>query len=88
MKKLLVLLVAALFAVTGVAATGCNQGEKEILVVMRENGSGTREAFEKVVKKGDVSLNDIVMGALPMLIIDIAMIALLCVFPGLALGIL
>lgn len=59
MKKLLVLLVAALFAVTGVAATGCNQGEKEVLVVMREYGSGTREAFEKVVKKDGVTLDDI-----------------------------
>ena len=58
MKKLLVLAVAAMLAVTGVAATGCN-GEKEILVVMRENGSGTREAFEKVVKNDEVSLDDI-----------------------------
>lgn len=58
MKKLLVLIVSALLAVTGVAATGCN-GEKEILVVMRENGSGTREAFEKVVKNNEVSLDDI-----------------------------
>lgn len=58
MKKLLVLIVSALLAVTGVAATGCN-GEKEILVVMRENGSGTREAFEKVVKNDEVSLDDI-----------------------------
>lgn len=62
MKKLLVLLVAALFAVTGVAATGCNQGEKNIRVILREASSGTREAFEKVVKKGDVSLNDITEG--------------------------
>lgn len=60
MKKVLVLLVAAMLAVTGIAATGCNQGEKEILVVMREAGSGTREAFEKVVKSADgVSLEEI-----------------------------
>lgn len=59
MKKVLVLLVAVMLAVTGIAATGCN-GEKEILVVMREAGSGTREAFEKVVKSEDgVSLEKI-----------------------------
>ncbi|PWM74588.1 MAG: hypothetical protein DBX59_03405 [Bacillota bacterium] len=62
MKKLLVLIVAAMLAVTGVAATGCNKGEKEILVVMRESGSGTREAFEKVVKKDGVSLEKISKG--------------------------
>ena len=33
----------------------------------------------------DVSLNEIVMGALPMLLIDIVMIVLLCIFPGIAL---
>ena len=62
MKKLLVLAVAAMLAVTGVAATGCNQGEKDILVVMRENRSGTREAFEKVVEKDGVTLDDITGG--------------------------
>ena len=58
MKKVLVLLVAAMLAVTGAAATGCG-GEKDILVVMREAGSGTREAFEKVVAKDGVTLEDI-----------------------------
>lgn len=59
MKKLLVLLVTALFAVTGVAATGCNQGgEKNIMVICREASSGTREAFEDNVEKDGVSLAD------------------------------
>ena len=30
-------------------------------------------------------MNEIVMGALPMLLIDIVMIVLLCIFPGIAL---
>jgi C4-dicarboxylate transporter DctM subunit len=33
----------------------------------------------------DVSLNDIVMGALPLLLIDLVMIILLCIFPNIAL---
>ena len=32
--------------------TGCNKAEKNISVVVREQGSGTREAFDKVVTDG------------------------------------
>lgn len=58
MKKLLVLIVSALLAVTGVAATGCNQGEKDIAVISREASSGTREAFEDAVNKDGKTLAD------------------------------
>ena len=49
MKKLLTILLSCLLLITGaVGLTACG-GEKNITVVAREQGSGTREAFDKVV---------------------------------------
>lgn len=51
MKKIITLLVACLLTVCGATGlTGCV--EKNITVVAREQGSGTREAFDKVVTDG------------------------------------
>ncbi|MBO5240976.1 MAG: substrate-binding domain-containing protein, partial [Clostridia bacterium] len=53
MKKLLTILLSTLLLVTGaVGLTACG-GEKNITVVAREQGSGTREAFDKVVTDGN-----------------------------------
>ena len=53
MKKLLTILLSMLLLVTGaVGLTACG-GEKNITVVAREQGSGTREAFDKVVTDGN-----------------------------------
>ncbi len=38
--------------------TGCNKAEKNISVVVREQGSGTREAFDKVVTNGNHFLEE------------------------------
>ncbi|MBO5223717.1 MAG: substrate-binding domain-containing protein, partial [Clostridia bacterium] len=52
MKKLLTILLSMLLLVTGaVGLTACG-GEKNITVVARTQGSGTREAFDKVVTDG------------------------------------
>ena len=53
MKKLLMLLLSTLLLITGaVGLTACG-GEKNITVVAREQGSGTREAFDKVITDGN-----------------------------------
>ncbi len=53
MKKLLAILLSILLLVTGaVGLTACG-GEKYITVVAREQGSGTREAFDKVITDGN-----------------------------------
>ncbi len=53
MKKLLTILLSMLLLITGaVGFTACG-GEKNITVVAREQGSGTREAFDKVVTDGN-----------------------------------
>ena len=53
MKKLLTILLSCLLLVTGaVGLTACG-GEKNITVVARHQGSGTREAFDTVVTDGN-----------------------------------
>ena len=53
MKKLLAILLSILLLITGaVGLTACG-GEKYITVVAREQGSGTREAFDKVITDGN-----------------------------------
>ena len=54
MKKITVIIMAMILCVVGVmSAAGCSaNGEKNISVVAREQGSGTREAFDKVVTDG------------------------------------
>lgn len=53
MKKLGTILLSCLLLITGaVGLTACG-GEKNITVVAREQGSGTREAFDKVVTDGN-----------------------------------
>ena len=49
MKKILALTLALL---TVFALASCSGGEKNISVIVREQGSGTREAFDKVVTDG------------------------------------
>lgn len=54
MKKLLtVILSCALLVVGVVGITACGGGEKNITVIARTEGSGTREAFDKVVTDGN-----------------------------------
>ena len=50
-KKFLAVVAAVVAAVATFAFTGCKSAnaEKNILVVTREDGSGTREAFDKYV---------------------------------------
>ena len=53
MKKILTLLLSCVLMVCGaIGLTACG-GEKNITVVAREQGSGTREAFDKVVTDGN-----------------------------------
>ena len=53
MKKVLTVLLSCALMITGaVGLTACG-GEKNITVVAREQGSGTREAFDKVVTDGN-----------------------------------
>lgn len=49
MKKVIAFFLAL---VCGVSLAACGSGEKNITVVVREQGSGTREAFDKVVTDG------------------------------------
>lgn len=54
MKKLLTMIVSlALMVLCVPGLTACNNVEKNITVVAREQGSGTREAFDKVVTDGN-----------------------------------
>ncbi len=57
MKKVGMLL-CALTASLGVLSAAACDGEKNIMVVSREDGSGTRTAFEEIVKKDGVKLQD------------------------------
>jgi len=51
MKKQIAIIAIAALALTGLALfAGCNKEEKDILVVAREAGSGTRDAFDTLVK--------------------------------------
>ena len=53
MKKLVTLLLSCVLLICGaVGLTACG-GEKNITVVAREQGSGTREAFDKVITDGN-----------------------------------
>lgn len=53
MKKVLTMLLSCILLLCGaVGLTACG-GEKNITVVAREQGSGTREAFDKVVTDGN-----------------------------------
>lgn len=52
MKKLLTLLLSCLLLVTGVIGLVACGGEKNITVVARDQGSGTREAFDTNVTDG------------------------------------
>lgn len=53
MKKILTLLLCCVLMLCGaIGLTACG-GEKNITVVAREQGSGTREAFDKVVTDGN-----------------------------------
>ncbi|MGN0771347.1 MAG: substrate-binding domain-containing protein [Christensenellales bacterium] len=58
MKKFALKIVALCVALTtmicgAIALSACTSGEKNITVVVREQGSGTREAFDKVVTDGN-----------------------------------
>lgn len=52
MKKSIIaiicIMLVAVFAAVGL--TACNGGEKDILVISREDGSGTRDAFDGLIK--------------------------------------
>lgn len=59
MKRILTLILAGVLALTSVVAlASCGQTEKNISVVVREQGSGTREAFDKVVTNGEHFLEE------------------------------
>lgn len=61
MKKIAaIMLMLALFVSGTALLSGCGKGqtEKNITVVVRERGSGTREAFDKVVTDGERFLED------------------------------
>ena len=59
MKKLVAFVLMLTMLVTGTAVlSACGETEKNITVVVREKGSGTREAFDKVVTDGEKFLED------------------------------
>lgn len=53
MKKIFTILLACVVMVCGAIGFSACNGEKNITVVAREQGSGTREAFDKVVTDGN-----------------------------------
>lgn len=53
MKKLTSILLSTLLVLTGAMGLTACGGEKNITVVARDQGSGTREAFDKVVTDGN-----------------------------------
>ena len=52
-KKLLTILLSAILTIGGAFGLTACGGEKNITVVAREQGSGTREAFDKVITDGN-----------------------------------
>lgn len=58
MKKAVKGMMAAVLAVACAAGFAACGGEKNIMVVSREDGSGTRTAFEEIVQKDGVKLQD------------------------------
>ena len=52
MKRLSLFFLCLFFSVCCVATSSCKRAEKEISVIVREKGSGTREAFDRVVTDG------------------------------------
>ncbi len=52
MKRLSVIFLCLFFVVCCIATSSCKRVEKEISVIVREKGSGTREAFDRVVTDG------------------------------------
>ncbi len=57
MKKIFAILMTLIFVAVCVTACSCGV-EKNITVVIREQGSGTREAFDKVVTDGEHFLQE------------------------------
>ncbi|MEG2541406.1 MAG: substrate-binding domain-containing protein [Clostridia bacterium] len=53
MKIVATILCVAVIGAMAVGLTACNGGEKNILVISREDGSGTRDAFDGLVKNAD-----------------------------------
>ena len=53
MKKIFTILLACVIMVCGAIGFSACNGEKNITVGAREQGSGTREAFDKVVTDGN-----------------------------------
>ena len=53
MKKLFTIFLSGILMIGGVVGLAACSGEKNITVVAREQGSGTREAFDKVVTDGN-----------------------------------
>ncbi len=62
MKKLLTILLSMLFLIIGAMGFTACGGEKNITVVAREQGSGTREAFDKVVTDGNGNFLEMKVG--------------------------
>ncbi len=59
MKRICAMILAAAMVLGGTALfTACGEQEKNITVVVREQGSGTREAFDKVVTDGSHFLEE------------------------------
>lgn len=59
MKRIVTFVLMLTMIVSGTAVlSGCGETEKNITVVVRERGSGTREAFDKVVTDGEHFLEE------------------------------
>lgn len=60
-KSIFITIAIALVAITAISLVACNAGfnpDKNITVIAREQSSGTREAFDKVVTDGNHFLNE------------------------------
>ena len=57
MKKVQKVVAGAVALLSGLGFMACD-GEKNVMVISREAGSGTRSAFEEIVKKDGVKLQD------------------------------
>lgn len=54
MKKTIIIIAVALCLIMGLTTlSGCIGGEKDILVICREDGSGTRDAFDGLIKDAE-----------------------------------